>query len=249
MTLPGPEVFERAGLKAWPGIEVEWDGSWVRRAAGGYTQRANSVQSFDPRDDGDADRRLAASRRWFEDRGLQPIVRMTPLAGPGLREALDAAGWRTVDRSHLFAMALGPMEGDRRVRCTSLLDPRFLAAQRALQGYSEERTGRMRALLAVIDVPAIGLVLEDGGEPVASALMAIADGIVVTGNVVTRAGRRREGFGAALMRTGLAWAHRTGATLAALNVTAGNEAAQSLYRGLGYTHQYDYDYRIPGDAA
>ena len=52
--LPGPDDFERAGLKAWPGIEVEYDGSWVRRATLGYTQRANSVQALDPADDADA---------------------------------------------------------------------------------------------------------------------------------------------------------------------------------------------------
>ena len=33
MALPDVEFFERAGLKAWPGVEVEWDGNWVRRAA------------------------------------------------------------------------------------------------------------------------------------------------------------------------------------------------------------------------
>ena len=52
-----------------------------------------------------------------------------------------------------------------------------------------------------------------------------------------------------MMRSGLAWAKREGARFAALNVQADNAAAKALYAGLGYTHQYDYSYRIPGAPA
>jgi N-acetylglutamate synthase len=249
MALPGPEVFERAGLKAWPGIEVEWDGHWVRRAAGGYTQRANSVQSLDPADDSNAEERIAAATGWFRGRGLPPIFRQTPLAGPNTIAALDAADWAAIDHSHLFAMQLGSVEPDPRGTCTDVLDPAFLAAQQRLQNYSDERLARCRALLAVIEVPACGVILRDNaGAPVATALMAIADGIGVTGNVITDPTRRREGFAAGMMRTGLAWAREHGATIAALNVAADNTAAHALYRGLGYRHQYDYLYRVPGRA-
>jgi GNAT superfamily N-acetyltransferase len=249
MGLPGALAFERAGLRAWPGIEVEWDGQWVRRAAGGYTQRANSLQSLSPADDADSAARLAASRAWFAARGLPIIVRTTPLAGPGLVAELDAQGWANIDASCLFAMALDPHQPDPRADIHALLDPAFLRAQQALQAYSDEKRNRMAALLAVIDVPAAGIVVRSAdGTPVASGLMAVADGIVITGNVVTRPDHRRQGYAAAMMRTGLAWAHSAGATIAALNVSADNHAAQTLYRGMGYAHQYDYSYRIPGAA-
>ena len=61
--------------------------------------------------------------------------------------------------------------------------------------------------------------------------------------------QRRQGYAAGMMRTGLAWAHSAGATVAALNVAADNRAAQALYRGLGYRRQYDYEYRVPRAAA
>jgi ribosomal protein S18 acetylase RimI-like enzyme len=246
MTDLTPARIERAGLEAWPGIEVEWDGNWVRRAAGGYTKRANSLQCFDPDDGADAEARLAAGVAWFRARGIAPVVRTTPLASPGLNTALDAQGWDTIDRSHLYAMELGAHEPDAEGRVTALLDPEFLAAQQALQGHTDELMSRMRALLAVMAVPATGIVVYRDGAPAASGLMAIADGIVVTGNVITDRSRRRQGLGAAMMRTGLAWAKAQGATLAALNVQADNTAAMALYSGLGYRHQYDYTYRIPG---
>jgi GNAT superfamily N-acetyltransferase len=250
MVLPGADVFERAGLKAWPGIEVEYDGRWIRRAANGYTQRANSVQSLDPTDDTDVEARIAASRAWFEARNLTPIFRATPLASSRVIAALDEAGWVQVDHSHLFAMELGAVRPDPRGEIYALLDPAFLSVQQKLQGYSDERLGKLAALVAVIEVPACGIVLySDEGEPVASALMAVADGIVITGNVVTDSAHRRRGYGAAMMRSGLAWAKDAGARIAALNVAAVNAAGQALYTSLGYRRQYDYVYRVPGPPA
>lgn len=247
MALPGAAVFERAGLDTWPGIEVEWDGDWVRRATGGYTKRANSVQCLNAADDGDVEARVAAAVAWFNARNLPPVFRMTPLAGPALSATLERLGWRTIDASHQFAMPLGPTAPDPRGRIFAVRDPVWLAIAQQLSGYDDARQARLEALLAVIQVEACGVAVFDAaGLPVASALMAIADGIVVTGNVVTAAAQRRKGYGAAMMATGHAWAHAAGATIAALNVQADNAGAQALYRGLGYTHQYDYHYRLAG---
>lgn len=244
--LPDVETFERAGLEAWPGIDVKWDGNWVRRAAGGYTKRANSAQCFDPNDDADVEDRIIGASSWLIVRGVKPVFRITPLSAPALNEALDDAGWDEIDQSHLYAMPLEPQEPDAEGRLLPLLDPAFLAVQQKLQGHDDATMARMKALLAVMRVPATGIVVERGGEVVVSGLMAISNGIVITGNVITDPTRRRQGLAAAMMRTGLSWAHDKGAIIAALNVQADNSAAKALYSDLGYTHQYDYHYRIPG---
>ena len=248
MALPTVEAFERAGLAAWPGLEVKWDGSWVRRAAGGYTKRANSVQCFDPDDGDDADLRVISASTWMVMRGIKPVFRITPLAAPELVETLDDAGWQTIDQSHLFAMELTEQQPDPESRLLSVLDPAFLAAQQHLQGYSDATVAQLRNLLAAFVVPSTGIVVYRDGQPVAAGLMAVADGIVITGNVITDAIRRRQGLGAAMMRTGLNWARSQGASVAALNVQADNPAGQALYASLGYQYQYDYTYRVPGQA-
>lgn len=89
MRLPDAATFERAGIDAWPGIEVDWDGGWARRAAGGYARRANSVRCLDPVDGGDVEARIAAAVDWLARRRLPPVFRMTPLASPTLAAALD----------------------------------------------------------------------------------------------------------------------------------------------------------------
>lgn len=246
-SLPSIETFERAGLLAWPGIEVDWDGAWVRRATNGYTKRANSMQCFDPADDADAAARLDATAAWFTARALPPVIRTTPLEAPALTAALDAAGWQATGHSHLYAMPLSGAEPDPEGRTMAALDPAFLAAQQHLQAYDDAGIARMRDLLAVMTVPAAGIVLFRDNAPVASGLFAIADGIVITGNVITDPARRRQGLAAAMMRTGLAWAKANGATIAALNVEADNAGARALYAGLGYAHHYDYHYRLPGE--
>lgn len=246
MALPDVEAFERASLRAWPSLEEKWDGGWVRRAAGGYTKRANSVQCFDPEDGEDADLRVISASSWMVIRGLKPVFRITPLSNPDLNETLDDAGWQSIDASHLLAMELGGHQPDAEAQCLGVLDPVFLAAQQHLSGLSDEVTAKMSKVLAAFAVPATGVVLFRDGQAVASGLMAVADGIVLTGNVVTDPTRRRQGLGAAMMQSGLAWARGKGATIAALNVQADNAAAKALYAGLGYAHQYDYSYRIPG---
>lgn len=245
-TLPDVETFERAGLDAWPGIDVKWDGNWVRRAAGGYTKRANSVQCLDPNDDVDVEDRIIGASSWLVARGVKPVFRITPLSAPALNEALDDAGWDEIGHSHLYAMALGDHAPDAEGRLYSVTDPDFLAAQQELQGHDDTTVTRMKALLAAIKVPASGIVVFRQGEPVASGLMAIANNIVIAGNVITHPDHRRQGLAQSMMNTGLAWAKDKGAEVAALNVEAGNEPAKTLYSGLGYAHQYDYSYRIPG---
>jgi ribosomal protein S18 acetylase RimI-like enzyme len=247
MALPTPLEIERAGLKGWPGVEVEWDRSWVSRASGGHTQRANSTQCFDPSDDDDVGRRVEASRRWFEARGIRPTFRVNLLSGPNLLAELDSKGWISVDHSMLIAMPLDELASDDHGEVLAVDDPVFLKAQTDLKHWDDVTLRKFQAIAAMFDVPAGGIVLRsDDSRVVSSALMAVADGIVITGNVVTDAAERGRGYGSRMMRTGLAWAYAQGARTAALNVAADNGAGQALYKSLGYRRQYDYVYRTPG---
>jgi ribosomal protein S18 acetylase RimI-like enzyme len=240
--------IEMAGLKAWPGIETECDGQWVRRAAGGYSKRANSVQCLDPADGADAAARIAAARRWFEERGIDPVFRVTPLTAPAILEALRAAGWKPFDHSRTMAMDLAEMDTglDPRAELMAPDDACFLSAQRLLQEYDEATVGKLNAVIAAIAVPAAGVMIRaEEGRPVAAALMGIADGIAIAGNVVTASTDRGRGYGRALMRSALAWAKEAGASFAALNVAADNPPALALYRSVGYGFVYDYHYARP----
>ena len=68
------------------------------------------------------------------------------------------------------------------------------------------------------------------GFVVASVLLEEAE----LENIAVDAARRRSGAGKALMESAIAWSLERGAELMRLEVRAGNEAAQHLYRKLGF---------------
>jgi GNAT superfamily N-acetyltransferase len=244
--LPSAIEVEQAGLKAWPALDTELDGSWVLRAAGGYTRRANSIQSLDPADENEVARRLGRAARWYRDRGLPPVFRVTPLTGPATLALLDD-GWMAEGHSHIVAMELADTApADPDVQLLPAAAPEWIAVQQKLQGYDDGKRERLRHIVERIRGPARGLVLSIDGEPKASALMAVANGVVITGNVVTSLSARRKGFGRRMMEAGLAWARSAGARRAAHAVEASNAPALALYQGLGYQRLYDYHYRVLG---
>jgi GNAT superfamily N-acetyltransferase len=246
--LPSVSEIEEAGLGAWPGIHTARDGQWVMRAANGYTNRANSVQSLDPNDDGDVAARLERIGQWYDERGLPVICRVTPLAGPALLDKLDKE-WIAYGHSHVMAMDLEARSfvTDENAALVAVNSPEWLGAQHRLQGYDGATVQRLRQIVERFETPATGITLRDAdATPLAAAYMVVVDGLVFPGNVVTDAAQRGKGYGRRLMQSGFAWAREAGARRAVVQVAADNPPAIALYTGLGYAHQYDYHYRRLG---
>lgn len=248
MALPSVSEIEQAGLKAWPAIDTATDGQWVMRAAGGYTKRANSIQCLDPEDDGDVPARLDRASRWFRDRQLPPVFRVTPLTGPAIVAELERS-WTLFEPSRVLAMVFGPsaFAADPNTALYPVTSSEWLDAQQHLQGYDDGTLQRLRRVVERIRAPAKGFVhYGEDARPSATALMDVVNGIAVIGNVITDKEQRRRGYARRLLQTGLAWARQAGARRAALAVLATNEAALALYRGLGFEPAYDYHYRRLG---
>jgi GNAT superfamily N-acetyltransferase len=246
--LPTVNDIEQANLKAWPAIDTENDGQWVLRAAGGYTKRANSVQSLDPADDADAAPRLERAARWFRDRKLPPVFRVTPLAGPGILAELDK-GWAAFDHSLVLAMDMGSLQfaADENTALLPVTSPDWLKSQQQLQGYDDATVGRLARIVERIKAPARGLIhYGEDATPSASALIVVVNGVVFTGNVVTAGHQRRRGYARKLLTSGFAWARHAGGRRAGIQVMADNAPAIALYEGLGYQRHYEYHYRRLG---
>ena len=83
------------------------------------------------------------------------------------------------------------------------------------------------------------------GEPAATALGVVAEGVAIAECVMTRADRRRRAAAASrVMRALEAWGARQGATIAALQAVAANAPAQGLYAKLAYARVGGYHYRV-----
>jgi ribosomal protein S18 acetylase RimI-like enzyme len=243
---PTVAALEAAFLTAWPAVRHVHDGAWIWREAGGFTKRANSAQCHDPADDADAPARLQRCAALSRRHGIAPVFRVTPLAGPGIIAALDAASWTAFEPSRVLTRPLAGVAAPPEADILPVAAPAFLAELARLEGYDADAAAHLARILGLIAAPAAGLVLRDAdGEAVAAAVAVAAGRIAVFLSVVVDAARRGEGHGGRLMHAGLAWGASAGAEHAALQVTGDNVPALALYRRLGFADRYGYDYRRP----
>jgi len=243
-----PLAIEAACLSAWPAIGVVHDGAWLWRYANGYTKRSNCFQSLDPRDDGDAERRIGRLSALSVRHAIGPVFRVTPLAGAGTVGTLDRMGWAPFEESRVLVMDLAgrQFEGSGDVRPFAPTDPRWYRAQTALSGASAQTVETLKALVGLIAPEAKGFVAYGRDRtPAAAALAVVAGEIGIYLNVVTDKARRRQGFGRVVMNAALAWSVENGARMAAIQVVSDNDPAIGLYEGLGFAEQYRYHYRRP----
>jgi GNAT superfamily N-acetyltransferase len=235
-------------MNAWPALKSASDASWLWRFAKGYSKRSNSVQAMDVADDVDAEARLAAMAKLSDQHGIDPVFRVTPLAGPGIIAALDAAGWQSFEESRVLSMplkrALVPVPNP--VAYFDATDPEWLRLQADMSGYSDENRATLAEILARISGKARGVIVYDEAEkPVAAALAAVSFGLGVYLNVVTAADERGKGYGRAVMNAALNWTRQAKAEHAVIQVISQNDVALSLYASLGFVEQYRYSYSKP----
>lgn len=248
MTDPTVLQMETACLNAWPALKTASDRNWLWRFAKGYSKRSNSVQALDVTDDIDAEARLAAAVKLFAQHNIPPVFRVTPLAGPGIITALDAAGWQPFEESRVLAMPLGkalvPVAFP--VKYFEPADPEWQDQQAKICGYSDQTRQLLSEILANIVGKTRGIIVYDEAEqPVAAALASVAFGFGVYLNVAVTEGERGKGYGRAVMNAALNWTRQAKASHAVIQVVSDNEVAGELYASLGFVEQYRYHYRKP----
>ena len=240
--------IEAATLTAWPAITTAMDGMWLARFARGYTKRSNSIQCLDAADDGDAAARLERLSDLYPLNSLDPIFRVTPLAGPRAVAALASAGWLPFEESRVLPMPLAPEQWETpdNVRIYEGTDPKWHAGLVDMVAMDRRPAELLGVIVNLIACRNAGVLVYDPlGEPAAAALAVNASGIGVYHNVVTRADLRGRGYGRTAMRAALDWTRRVGATHAAIQVVSDNVPAINLYTSLGFSEAYRYHYRQP----
>lgn len=262
--------LQEVSSRGWPAVETEKLGDWTFRAGfdapveppgdaspdaepapvrqEGFTARANSVLPV-----GDpglpTDRALDEAERWYDARGLTPLVQVaTGADGSGelLAATLEARGW-TAERHALMRVgALAPLadrEPDPRVQLSRTPDERWLTAYR--------RTGCLRetAWKVLTGGPSVWFATLPSDEPDGAGPPAAIGRCVIDGRwagfaaVEVAPDRRREGLATAVMGELARRALDEGASAAYLQVETGNTAALALYDRLGFAPHHAYHYR------
>lgn len=243
--------LERAMLTSWPALSTAFDGDWVIRLADGVTKRSNSVTCLGD-DDVDLDDRIDHVVRFFRERGLPAIFRLSPLAAPALDARLEQRGWRRFDETIVMTADLDDIEArtegapDVHVDIAPSPDRAWIASCFRLDGADTSDLVTLETILKRL-VPSAGYGRIEGDDRLdALALMVVDRELAGLFEVLTVKERRRQGLARTVLRQLYSWSRDQGATTGWLAVVADNLPAMRLYEDLGFHEVYRYHYRSDG---
>ena len=235
--------IERAASRAWPAREtVPYDG-WLLRYGDGFSRRINSVAATES-STRPLDEKLDRCRRWYAERGLPLLFRITPAVEAGLEDGLDERGFAAEGRTIVVAQSVVPTGAQpSEVRIGESPSGRWIAAELELAGVDPVQAAGRLAVMKRLPDPAGFALLRSGDTPVAAGVGVVIGGWLGVFEVVVGADRRRRGHGRVLMEALHTWGAERGAQRSFLQVVVENRAAIGLYEGLGYEEAYRYWYR------
>jgi GNAT superfamily N-acetyltransferase len=239
--------YEATAFRAWPAASVQYDGTWlIRLTAGHPAKRLNSVNPLDPSDTGRLGDRIARAARRFEAYGRPLTFRMSPLSGAALARHLDEQGWSRFEESLVMRMPLSGAGIDGALDQIPLKDvARFIHAAIRTEDLDPALRPGLSEIIESIQ-PRTGLfVLEQGGQPVTTAICVQDGDLAGLFKIATTEAERGKGYGRRTILSALKWARSHGAREAWMQVEADNDAALSVYRSLGFVEAYRYHYRQP----
>ncbi len=237
-------------VNCWPAVATMLFEGFVVRFANGYSGRANSATPIEAGADL-PDETLSTIEGLYRDANLPSVVRVTPLAAPGLEARLIARGYRIRDESFGQIALLDNDRGtvgfsdrqgskDLSIRIDPNPGEAWLAGVGRLQEGAKRNSAHLEAIVGRIRVPSGFATLFDGETPMGHAMIAIDRRMAEIGSVIIAPDCRGQGAGRTLIAALLAFARDAGAHSAFLQVETSNERALRLYRSFGFREAYRY---------
>jgi len=238
-------AIERAAVAAWPALKTADIDGWLWRYSGGGSQRANSVSALAFRG-ADLDAAIAEGEARYRACGARPMFQVCHVNVPAdLDQRLQRHGFRLQEPCTVLAKSIAPDgsgASDQDIEIGDAPSKAWLSLY--LGGITPSRRDLAPSILARVPGPRAFLLLREQGQPAATALGVVAEGVAIAECVMTREDRRRIGAGSRVMRALEAWGAGEGATIAALQAVAANAPAQGMYAKLDYCKVGGYHYRV-----
>lgn len=233
---------EEAGLNAAAAPHQAQIDGWLLRLSPGKAKRSRCVNAL-ASGSLPLDQLIDRCRLSFEQAGLPLILRLTPFSQPAdLDRQLAGLGWHAFDAADVMVLAsLRPFIDPTGLLPMSPSD--YAALIGGLRGSSEQEILGHAVRLSQAPIPHQGFRMEQDGTLLSCGQLAVDGDIAGLFDIFTPVDGRGQGHGQRLCAALLAEAARQGATSAYLQVGADNDAAQRLYRRLGFQRAYRYHYR------
>jgi ribosomal protein S18 acetylase RimI-like enzyme len=243
--------LEAAAFRAWPATSAYHEGTWsVRLTASHPSRRLNSVNPLDPNDHHDLPARVERVGKKFRDYGRALTFRQSPLAPPELSHYLSQRNFQRVGHSLVMSAPIDKLATDNAFDQIPLQDiGRYVDASILIHEHDSHMKPGLSEVISAIK-PAAGMfVLEDDGGPVSSVICVQDGNLAGILDMGTREEQKRQGKGRRLLAAALKWARSRGADTAWLQVESDNQAATSMYEGLGFEATYSYFYLVQPESA
>jgi GNAT superfamily N-acetyltransferase len=260
--------LELVMARHWQAPETDWLGGWLLRAAGGFTNRANSVLAVgEPGMPMDV--AVLEVTDWYTDRGLRPTA-ASPEPVPGERDAeqllaaaaaFEAAGWAalpgagavvlTAGTGILYSgtaagrMVAGDLPGGLELNLAAVPDAGWLAQYH----YRGQALPPVAAALLRSAPEQVFVSVRDGVRTIGVARGSLAEGWAGVTAVEVDPEYRRRGVARAMLRTLAGWAGDRGAGRMYVQVGEHNPASRELCLSSGFTPHHRYTYLAPGSAS
>lgn len=239
-------VFERMSAQHWQGMEQEYLGDWLLRAAGGFTGRANSALPLgDPgMPAGQAVSEVAA---WYSRRGLAPMIVIALGMRSGttaLDDLLVRRGWsaRRIPVVVMTARAepIARLRTDIGMMLAAMPDDEWLTLYR----FRGQRLPA-HAMPVLLSAPEqLFASVRRDGRTIATGRLSLAGGWGGITAIEVDPAWRRAGLATAVTAGLAAQAASRGAQWLFLQVEEENVAARALYTRIGFTDHHRYHYRM-----
>lgn len=231
-----PEI-ERAAADMWRSERVQRFGGWHVGYAAGYSRRANSATWVGPGVDG-----LEAAATWLREHNVRPTVRLTSEMPPHVDEALRSGGWALGGPTLVMVRDIGAAVDVSGIEIMDYPNHAWLNHVRLVAGIPENLEGGWRGILSRAPRPR-GFAISDGVPVVAAGVGFISAGWIGLFQLGVMPKHRRQGLGRQTVDALTTWGREQGADRVLLQVAANNRMALPLYRGMGFSTEYEYWYR------
>lgn len=240
-------ALEERLMNAWPALQTIHVDGWLLRMALGHTKRANAASPLHPStiEPGEL---IAIVRDLYKRAGIPPMVRITPLASPGVDDALAAAGWEVFDRTTVMAAPLvDKVKGQGLDSAAVVLseEPSPAWIEGAAEAYEFEDWQRdvLGLIVANIRVRTAFATVYVDRDPVGYGLAVAERGHVGLYDLAVSPDARGKGVGTRMVTSLMHWGRSHGAGTAYLQVRDTNAGARALYARLGFVDVYHYHCR------
>lgn len=223
----------------WPATEELENSGWLMRAAGGVTNRANSilplVTNLEAGALTDFAEKLIVAKEFYQERNLPTIFQVALPTWQVLSDKLRSIGAVETIRGNTMVTDLALFKQNAPVGFEIVQSDQFSDEWLGVNptpGIEKILSGCAATYLSVVK----------DGATVATCRIALAKGWSSITRVYVHEDFRGKGLGKAIVAAALEASFEQGATKALLQVEASNAIAIGVYESLGFNFHHEYSY-------